>query len=619
MPSNPEILQSIFSASDLKYGIDLFKDDEIKRLTFTQDGSKILIFCPVSNKKKVAKPEEIVRQLMIDRLHYGLGYAHNQMAVEVPVKMGSTYASKKADIVVYRDATKQTHHIIVECKKPARTDGIEQLESYMNATGVWWGCWLNGNDDEYLLRREPNNFPRIPRLPAVDEDLEDVLKPIKKKDLKPIDDLKSEIEQLEDEVLANAGVSTFDELFKLIFAKLYDEFYKDADDYMDFRTTTAPASEQYKRLNGLFKKAAEEWPDIFAESEKIELSPEALVTVASALQENRFFDADLEVIDAAFEHLINPEQKGDKGQFFTPRQVIDMSVKMVNPKPDESILDPACGSCGFLIHSLNYVYETYIKAKYKNDLKARKFDYADKRLFAIDFDQRLCRVSRAMMLIAGDGKSNVYKVSTIDPREWMNREDGLNAKIKDSRFDIVMTNPPFAGTIKNPEILGTFDLAYKGNPKKNKRANKMTRDVLFIERCLRFLKPGGRMAIVLPQGNLNNTNAEYIRDYIFDKARVLAVVGLQVNTFKPFTGTKTSVLFVQKWKNEADKIDDYPIFMATSKNTGKDNSGEYIFKRNPDGSEVRDQRGKRVKDHDLDEIAEGFIKFAKEQKLDFWV
>jgi len=619
MPSNSEILQSIFSASDLKYGINLFKDDEVKRLAFTQDGSKFLIFCPVSNKKKVAKPEEVVRQLMIDRLHYGLGYAYNQMAVEVPVKMGSSYASKKADIVVYRDATKQTHHIIVECKKPARTDGIEQLESYMNATGVWWGCWLNGNYDEYLLRREPNNFQRITRLPAVDEELEDVLTPIKKKDLKPIDDLKAEIQQLEDEVLANAGVqSTFDEVFKLLYAKLWDEFDKEDDDVMDFRTTTAPPREQKERIQALFDKACATWKDIFEDRTRIELSPEALVTVASAIQNRRFTDADMDVIDAAFEYMINPEQKGDKGQYFTPRQVVDMCVKMLNPKPMEYCLDPACGPCGFMIHTLNYVFERYIKLRYRNNLRQRKYDYANNYLYALDYDPRLARVARFMMLIAGDGKTNVYRVSSLDPREWANRDDNLNRAVKDSKFDVLMTNPPFAGTIKAPEIIGGYDLAYKGNPQKHKRANKMTRDVLFIERCLRFLRPGGRMAIVLPQGNLNNTNAEYIRDYIFDKARVLAAVGLQVNTFKPFTGTKTSVLFVQKWKSDTEKIEDYPIFMAASENTGKDSSGEYIFKRNPDGSFARDDRGKLVKDHDLDVIADAFIQFAKEQKLEFW-
>lgn len=187
---------------------------------------------------------------------------------------------------------------------------------------------------------------------------------------------------------------------------------------------------------------------------------------------------------------------------------------------------------------------------------------------------------------------------------------------------------PFAGNITQPEVLGTYDLAFKGNHKSGKRANKMSRDVLFIERCLRFLKPGGRMAIVLPQGNLNNTNAEYIRNWVMEQARILATVGLQVNAFKPFTGTKTSVLFLQKWATEEEiennselakyrRLNEYPIFMATSENTGKDNRGDYIYKKNADGAYVLID-GKRQVDHDLDKIAEGFIKFARDNGLDFW-
>ncbi|GAH66052.1 unnamed protein product, partial [marine sediment metagenome] len=258
---------------------------------------------------------------------------------------------------------------------------------------------------------------------------------------------------------------------------------------------------------------------------------------------------------AAFEHMINPEQKADKGQFFTPRPIVRMAVKMLNPKPYELAIDPACGPCGFMIHTLRWVAEKYIRPKYGIEWEAYRTDYARSNLFAIDFDSRLVKVAKAMMLIAGDGRTHVYKVNSLDPREWRNRTDGLLSVITDGKFDVLMTNPPFAGKIEQPEILGTFDLAYKGDPAKHKRLNRLTRDVLFIERCLRFLKPSGRMAIVLPQGNLNNTNAEYIRRFVMDKARILAVVGMHVNTFKRFTGTKTSVVFLQKWHPEGMKLD----------------------------------------------------------------
>ena len=190
-----------------------------------------------------------------------------------------------------------------------------------------------------------------------------------------------------------------------------------------------------------------------------------------------------------------------------------------------------------------------------------------------------------------------------------------------------MTNPPFAGEITQAEVLGGYDLAYKGDPATHRqRARKVERDVLFIERCLRFLRPGGRMAIVLPQGIFNNTSEQFIRDYVLRYARLLAVVGLHGNMFKPFTGTKTSVMFIQKWASEEQKAaaGDYRIFFATNQRPGKDNSGEYIWVDTKTRERIRDTRGKRLGedialDHDLDDIAEAFKAFAKEERLDFFV
>lgn len=587
------------------------KTDEIKE----KEGK---IYDAVRGKWVKATPEERVRQALVASLTEELGYPLERIKEEVPVKMGSTYASKKADVVVYAEEPLDTMYIIFETKKPKRKDGIEQLESYMNATGVYFGGWLNGTESAFLFRREPNIFEYLPRLPAVNEHIDNVREPLTKKDLQPIENLKEAVQDLENTVLANAGVSAFDGIFPMLFAKLWDEFYKGPNDILDFRTTTASPQEQAKRLKGVFMQALKTWQDVLYEQDWPDISPESLITIASALQHSRFQDADLDVIDLAFEYMINPEQKADKGQFFTPRPIVKMAVKMLNPKPHELALDPACGPCGFMIHSLYWVVDRYLKPRYDLEWKGYRTDYARSNLFAIDFDPRLVKVAKAMMLIAGDGRTNVYRVSSLDPREWKGRTDGLIDALKDGKFDVLMTNPPFAGQIKQPEILGTYDLAYKGDPTRHKRVNKLTRDVLFIERCLNFLCPGGRMAIVLPQGNLNNTNAEYIRKYVMDKARILAVVGLHVNTFKPFTGTKTSVLFLQKWHSDEDILGDYPIFMGVNEKPVKDNSGEYIFKKSKGGNVLKDEHEKPIIDDDLDEIAEEFVRFAQEQKVDFW-
>jgi len=576
------------------------------------------IYDVVRGKWVKASQEEKIRQSLVASVTKDLGYPLERIREEVPIKMGSTYASKKADVVVFTDKTKQIPYIIFESKKPTRKDGVEQLKSYMNATGVPYGVWTNGIEELIIFRKEPNIFEYLPRLPATNEDIDDVKKPITKNDLRPIENLKEMVQDVENTVLANAGISAFDGIFPLIFAKLWDEFDKGPNETMEFRTTTASPSDQARRFKGIFLNAIRRWEDVLFENDWPDLSPEALLTVASALQGYRFSHADLDIIDAAFEYMINPEQKTDKGQFFTPRPIVKMAVKMLNPKPHELAIDPACGPCGFMIHTLHWIVDKYIRPKHGVEWRTHRTEYARSNLFAVDFDPRLVKVAKAMMLIAGDGRTNVYRVNSLDPREWRNRTDGLLDAIRDGKFDVLMTNPPFAGSISQPEILGTFDLAYKGDPTEYKRMNKLTRDVLFIERCLRFLKPGGRIAIVLPQGNLNNTNAEYVRRFVIDKARILAVVGMHVNTFKPFTGTKTSVLFLQKRRSKTEKLDDYPIFMGVNEKPLKDNSGNYISVKSPDNIPLKDEHGKPIIEHDLDEIAEGFIKFAKEQNLDFW-
>ena len=187
-----------------------------------------------------------------------------------------------------------------------------------------------------------------------------------------------------------------------------------------------------------------------------------------------------------------------------------------------------------------------------------------------------------------------------------------------------MANPPFAGKIKESRLLHQYDLSVKEN---GKWQSAVGRDILFIERNLDFLKPGGRMAVVLPQGRFNNISDQRIRDFISERARILAVVGLHHNTFKPHTGTKTSVLFVQKWDEKlCPKKENYPIFFAVSENSGKNNSGDYVYLKGNGGKNKLDKNGHLIVEHDLhnhggelpDGVAETFAKWAKKEKLSFW-
>jgi len=269
--------------------------------------------------------------------------------------------------------------------------------------------------------------------------------------------------------------------------------------------------------------------------------------------------------------MISGDSKGEKGQYFTPRPVIDIIVQLLNPHDDERVLDPSAGSAGFLLHTFQHMLKTQ-----KIDDKDR-YRYAVNNLYALDFDPRTVKIAKALMVIAGDGSSNSQQANSLDLRMWDKEQLGkfdnaIAGKFADNSFDIVMTNPPFAGDVSSGSgYLGYYKVA---RDKKQKTKATEKRDVLFLERNLRFLKSGGRMAIVLPQGRFNNSSDKELREYVAKECRILGVLGLHGNSFKPYTGTKTSVLLVQKWDDEkCPKLDDYPIFFATNTKSVKDNSG----------------------------------------------
>jgi len=419
------------------------------------------------------------------------------------------------------------------------------------------------------------------------------------------------------------------------YAKLFDE--KEAknrpNEELHFRKSPTGNPDETKRsIDELFDLAKREWPDIFDRTAKINLSAEHLSVCVGELQDVRLFGSNLRVIDEAFEYLVPDVSKKKKGQFFTPRVVIDMCVQMLNPRNKEYVIDTACGSAGFLVHTMQHVWKSL-------GTKEAEREYASRYLFGIDFDEKSTKISRAIMLIAGDGKSHIYKTSSLDTRDWPSamkdelKRLGLVQELDDFdanrhnqetlqhlNFDVLLANPPFAGEIKERHLLAQYEL---GKNSKGKIPKKVERHLLFIERNLEVVRPGGRLAVVLPQGIFNNTSAEYIRQYMLKKARVLAVVGLHVNSFKPHTGTKTSVIFLQKWnEDELDeggnpKVEDYPIFFATQKQSFKDNSGDYIFEKDKDGQVIQDEDGNPKYLSDLDEIADAFVDWGKEQGFNF--
>jgi type I restriction enzyme M protein len=619
------------------------------------------IKCLVRGKEIKLTPEEAVRQLYIYKLTKEYGYPIDRIQIETPIHFGREV--KRADITIMDKNRPMVPYIIVELKKPKLIDGKEQLKSYCNATGAPIGVWTNGEQISCYNRKDPNFFEEMSDIPSVNQKTSDITNERHNYDwLKEHDklritkrSLRSYVQEMEDEVLASAGVDSFEEIFKLIFTKLYDELIcaNNANVFLKFRNTGDTDYQLKENIQELFDKAKNKWIGIFPEESKILLAPSHLAVCVSNLQDIKLFNNNLDVIDDAFEYLMSKAQKGEKGQYFTPRYVIDMCVRMMNPKMSENVIDAACGSSGFVLHTIFQVWKNYriennmpISEGFTSEERTEiEKDYVKEKAFGIDFDEKTVRVARTLNLIAGDGHTNVLYLNTLDYSRWdeiTRQEDWIdtynegfrNLKklmpkgIKDFSkfgFDIVMANPPFAGDIKENTIISRYELGKNSN---GKWQNKVGRDILFIERNLNFLKPGGRMAIVLPQGRFNNSSDKYIREFITERCRILAVVGIHGNVFKPHTGTKTSVLFVQKWDDKlCAKKEDYPIFFATMQKPSKDNSGEKIYVKDAaTGENLLDIHGHLIVDHDLynhdgmtqDGIAEAFIEFAKKEGLSFF-
>jgi type I restriction enzyme M protein len=421
--------------------------------------------------------------------------------------------------------------------------------------------------------------------------------------------LESLFLRLEELVLANSGEDEFEEIFKLLVAKLWDER---GDKPTRFRLWDTD-NETFVHMSELLREANRAWPGVLSTPEPA-LTPEHLAVCVDVFARHRISDNNLEVLDNFFEFLVSKSAKGAKGQYFTPRYVVELCVRMLRPAVDETVLDPACGSSGFLIHALNHVQRS---GALRTDREVRK--YCLSKLWGFDLDARALRVGRALMVLAGNGSANLVRLNSLLRPEAVGLftkaehgdsssltiEDVCRSRLRRHKgFDVILTNPPFAGEVREKHLLDGYDFG--------RRRGQVERDVLFLERCVQLLRPGGRMAIVLPHNKFAANAFAEERKWLFQNARVLAVVGLGRHTFLPHTHQKTSVLFVQKLESAAQAKDDYPIFFAISERDGKNSKGQPVLRSN--GSES-DAWG-RI-DHDFDQIVGAFDKFCDKNGVQF--
>ncbi|MBY0514946.1 MAG: N-6 DNA methylase [Gemmataceae bacterium] len=414
--------------------------------------------------------------------------------------------------------------------------------------------------------------------------------------------LESLFLRLEELVLANSGEDEFEEVFKLVVAKLWDERGGKPPRFRPWDTD----AETFARVAGLLHEADKGWPGVLAGTAPA-LTPEHLAVCVGVLARHRISDHTLEVLDSFFEFMVSKAAKGAKGQFFTPRYVAELCVRLLRPTAAETVLDPACGSGGFLIHALNHVRRG---GALRTDAEVRA--YCASRLWGFDLDARAVRIGKALMVLAGDGSANLIRLNSLlrpeavglfaaaetgDPSA-LTVEDVCRSRLRRHRgFDVILTNPPFAGEVRERHLLDCYAFG-KGRP-------RVERDLLFLERCVQLLRPGGRMAVVLPHNKYAAGAFAGERKWLFGTTRVLGVVGLGRNTFLPHTHQKASVLLAQKLDAESAARDDYEIFFAVSERDGKDSRGRTVLRPNGTGADVWD----RV-DHDFDDIVSGFRRFC---------
>lgn len=587
----------------------------------------------ITGKLRRDTPEEHVRQRVARSLVEEYEYKKEQAELDFRIYIGSK--SYPVDIAIFSEDKphkQENIYIIVETKSEAvkptsKEDGIGQLNSYVGASlNCEFGMWTNGIDKFCFQKKRTNGqyeISEVVDIPPRGKSLEEY-EELDFKELRPATELESVFRRCHDYIYGNQGLpkdAAFHELLKVIFCKVHDE--KESARirfYVANKELKNPIGQikVKERLEEIFSEVKERYPHIFKPDQKIELLPRVLAYIVGQLQHFSLILTETDVKGEAYEAIVGANLRGDRGEFFTPRNVCKMAVEsLFSMYPHERwnslrIIDPACGTGGFLIEVINFLKRHFIdeeRGKYKDETQALKQaddrlkKYCEQFLYGIDINPLLVRASQMNEVMHGNGSGNLFaEDSLLQVGEW---KDETKRDLLES-FDLVFTNPPFGSKIPidDPHTLAQYDLAYIWN-KEFERRDKLQKSVppeqLFIERCLQFLKPKGKLAIVLPDSILSNPGLAYIRYWILRKAKIIASIDLSREAFQPYVGTKTSVLFLEKKSKDeilveerTGKLQPYDVYMAMVEKVGHDRRGNTLFKRTPEGEEVIVEKEKEI-------------------------
>ena len=576
-------------------------------ISLNEDMSRITYLFQNNKEYAYNKPEDKVQAETVLRLILDYNYPARRIKQFVPVTMGREV--KEADIIVYEDDACIRPHILVECKREEVSEAeyqqaIEQAYSYAFALPcdikyVWVTSGIKS--DYFEVDKTQNSRNQMPDIPQFGVKtvasykyvydahfLPQIAGEQRFFDLSAIDqaELTRRFKQAHEALWAGGQLNpseAFDELDKLIFCKIWDERKprKMGEPY-DFQIITVSKDEEknenkrrliendnlYKRIIALYEEGRAKDKEVFRDN--IRLTPEKIRTVVGYLESINLSETDLDSKGRAFETFMGSFFRGTYGQYFTPREIVQFVVDVLPIQYDSKVLDTSCGSGGFLLYALNKVRTkaTQLYPKYKTDTRQYKHwysywhDFAANNLYGIEISEQISRAAKMNMIIHDDGHTNVITSDGLIPEKTI-IEKTNNQGFQYGTFDFIITNPPFGSTIRQSEqaYLKTYQLGKKEEdwlavttPPQNTRDGQNT-EVLFIEQDYKFLKEGGYLAIVLPDGILTNSSMQYVRAQIEDWFRIVAVGSLPQTAFMANgAGVKSSILFLKKWTKRESEI-----------------------------------------------------------------
>ena len=607
------------------------------RLRLTADGRIVDFLEP--NLARANMPEEQVRQTYARKLHYEYGYAKDAMVFNAPIQIGSE--TRYADIVIYESAQAAQRKdqgkilIIVETKAPDVKSGVAQLKSYIFPSSADGGVWLNETDAPKYYRRVGNRLDEWPNIPRQSEEWDGIGKH-KKNQLRTPHNLVETFKRCHN-ALYKVGIDSQDlamDMVRMILAKYKDEL--EPGETCEFRCTPLElqSSEGRKRVSErvhkLFSMVRNENKDVFDEHENITAGDREIATVVSELQEFRFVpDEETEdvydIVGAAYEVYVGSHLKGDRGQYFTHRLIVQLLVRLLDPNERDIVLDPAMGSGGFLISAMRHVTNKIIQSDRAPAAKRKAIAAFRTKLFGIDKAPKLVKVARTNMILASDGHAGLVHGDSLDPLSRLPKD--FQRKAGPEIPTVILTNPPFGATSahkitadREPEIIAQFDLGkvWKRGEDGLRPTDTFTNEgvppeYLFVERSIRWVQPGGKVGIIVPRGLLDNDRALPLRTMLLREMKVLAVVNCHDDTFKPHTDAKAALLLLERKTTEAAREDDYSIFMAISQGIGHNGLGEPIYKEDAKGDPVL-IAGEPVIDHDCEEIYKAWVALSEGRK-----